>query len=69
LEGWIPFSHTITVDNGKEFAGHKEVAEVLLIDCYFAHLNHSLERGSNENLKGLIRQYSPKGSDFTEITQ
>lgn len=68
LEEWIPFIHTITADNGKEFAGHQEVAEYLNIDYYFARPYHSWERGSNENLNGLIRQYFPKGSDFTSIT-
>ena len=67
LEEWMPYLHTITADNGKEFAGHKEVAEALSIDYYFAQPYHSWERGSNENLNGLIRQYFPKGSDFTEV--
>jgi len=69
LEDWIPYINTITADNGKEFAGHEDVAEQLNIDYYFAHPYHSWERGSNENLNGLVRQYFPKGSDFTKITQ
>ena len=69
LEEWSPYLHTITADNGKEFAGHKQVTETLNIDYYFAHPYHSWERGSNENLNGLIRQYFPKGSDFSKITQ
>ncbi len=36
LEPWIPFIHTITSDNGKEFANHKAIAEELNIDFYFA---------------------------------
>jgi len=68
LEDWIPYLHTITADNGKEFAGHREVSDTLNIDYYFAHPYHSWERGSNENLNGLIRQYFPKGSDFRDIT-
>ena len=68
LEEWIPFIQTITADNGKEFAGHQNVAEFLKIDYYFAHPYHSWERGSNENLNGLIRQYFKKGSDFENIT-
>jgi len=67
LNDWIPYIHTITADNGKEFAGHEMVADNLNIDYYFAHPYHSWERGSNENLNGLIRQYFPKGSDFTKI--
>jgi len=69
LEDWIPYINTITADNGKEFAGHLKVAEHLSIDYYFAHPYHSWERGSNENLNGLIRQYFNKGSDFENITE
>ena len=68
LEDWKPYIHTITADNGKEFAGHEFVAEYLNIQYYFARPYHSWERGSNENLNGLIRQYFPKGSDFSQIS-
>lgn len=68
LIDWKPYLNTITADNGKEFAGHEVVAETLVIDYYFAHPYHSWERGSNENLNGLVRQYFPKGSDFANIT-
>jgi IS30 family transposase len=61
--------HTITSDNGKEFARHEAIAEALNADFYFAHPYASWERGLNENTNGLIRQYFPKGSDFTTITQ
>lgn len=60
---------TITSDNGKEFAGHEKVARALRADFYFAHPYSSWERGTNENTNGLIRQYFPKGMDFTTITQ
>jgi IS30 family transposase len=68
LDDWIPYIHTMTADNGKEFAGHEVVAANLDIDYYFAHPYHSWERGSNENLNGLVRQYFPKGSDFSSIS-
>ena len=68
LEEWKPYIRTITADNGKEFAGHEDVAEQLLIDYYFARPYHSWERGSNENLNGLIRQYFPKKTDFRKIS-
>lgn len=68
LEDWIPYINTITADNGKEFAGHQQVAKALNIDYFFAHPYHSWERGSNENLNGLIRQYFKKGSDFSNLT-
>jgi IS30 family transposase len=62
---WI---HTITGDNGKEFADHKKIAQQIGIDFYFAKPYHSWERGANENTNGLIRQYFPKGSSFESIT-
>lgn len=60
--------HTITSDNGKEFACHEKISLLLSIQMYFARPYHSWERGANENLNGLIRQYFPKGCDFTSIT-
>ena len=61
--------HTITSDNGKEFASHEEIGKKLKADFYFAHPFASWERGTNENTNGLIRQYFPKNRDFTTITQ
>ena len=52
--------HTITFDNGKEFAYHAAIKEELGCDNYFAHPYSSWERGLNENHNGLIRQYLPK---------
>ena len=60
--------HTLTYDNGKEFAYHMEIAKVLKADGYFAHPYHSWERGLNENTNGLIRQYLSKGTDFNKLT-
>ena len=60
--------HTITADNGKEFARHKEIAQKLGVQFYFARPYHSWERGANENTNGLIRQYIPKGTDFSTLT-
>jgi IS30 family transposase len=68
LEDWVPYIFTITSDNGKEFAEHQRVAEKLYLDYYFAHPYHSWERGSNENLNGLIRQYIPKKTDFKTLS-
>ena len=59
--------HTITSDNGKEFARHEAIAQALDADFYFAHPYASWERGLNENTNGLIRQYFPKGMDFRPI--
>lgn len=63
-----PLLQTITADNGKEFANHKEISKDLDIDFYFANPYHSWERGANENLNGLIRQYIPKKTDFALLT-
>jgi len=60
--------HTITSDNGKEFAGHSDISEKLKINFYFAKPYHSYERGANENANRLIRQYFPKKTDFSTIT-
>lgn len=69
LQDWKPLIKTITSDNGKEFANHQEISEKLEIDYYFAKPYHSWERGANENLNGLIRQYFPKKSNFENITE
>jgi len=60
---------TITSDNGVEFACHEKIVKLLDTKFYFAHPHASWERGSNENTNGLLRQYFPKKSDFTQITQ
>jgi IS30 family transposase len=62
-------THTITSDNGKEFAYHKEVAAALDADFYFANPYHSWERGLNEHTNGLIRQYLPKKSEFINVSK
>jgi transposase, IS30 family len=60
--------HTITVDNGKEFCQHEQIAAGLQARIYFAHPYSSWERGLNENTNGLVRQYFPKKHDFVGIT-
>ncbi|MCA1615177.1 MAG: IS30 family transposase [Acidobacteria bacterium] len=59
---------TITSDNGREFAWHQQIAARLEAGFYFAHPYSSWERGLNENTNGLVRQYFPKKSDFSKIT-
>jgi len=61
--------HTITSDNGKEFAAHQKIAAALKCDFYFAKPYHSWQRGSNENLNGLIRQYIPKKTIFANLSE
>ena len=60
---------TITSDTGKEFAGHEEVAKILATQFFFARPYHSWERGLNENTNELVRQYFPKGLNFSTLTQ
>lgn len=62
------FVHTITADNGREFAGHTEIAQALDTDVYFAHPYSSWERGANENANGLLRQYIKKGTDLRSVS-
>lgn len=60
--------HSITADNGKEFAYHEQISKELDTAFYFAHPYSSWERGLNENTNGLIRQYFPKNTDFKTVT-
>lgn len=60
---------TITFDNGLEFAAHEQIASAIDADIYFARPYASWERGANENMNGLIRQYFPKGTDFNLVSQ
>jgi transposase, IS30 family len=59
---------TITYDNGKEFSEHSRIASELNASCYFAKPYHSWERGLNEHTNGLVRQYLPKATDFTKVS-
>lgn len=60
---------TITMDNGTENFYHMTVAEKLRCQTYFCHPYHAWEKGTVENIIGLVRQYLPKGYDLTEITR
>lgn len=68
LAPYKKFVFTITFDNGKEFSLHEKVANALNAKVYFAHPYSSWERGLNENTNGLLRQYFPKKTSFTDIT-
>jgi transposase, IS30 family len=60
---------TITVDNGTEFHGYRDIERATGTTFYFATPYHSWERGTNENTNGLIRQYIPKRSSMKHLTQ
>lgn len=69
LEG-LPKSdrRSLTMDNGTENSGHEEITEAIGTRCFFADPYASWQRGSNEQVNGLVRRYFPKGTDFSKIT-
>lgn len=60
--------HTVTLDNGAENTNWKDMEETTHASVYYAHPYHSWERGTNENTNGLIREYFPKKTDFTLVS-
>ncbi len=69
IEGKKTLVKTITADNGTEFHQFKQVEDQASVLFFFARPYHSWERGTNENTNGLIRQYLPKGTSMTRLTQ
>jgi IS30 family transposase len=63
------YRQTLTRDRGSENLGYQALEKKLGIRCFFAHAYHSWERGSNENVNGLIRRFLPKGTDFRMIAE
>ncbi|UCF17173.1 MAG: IS30 family transposase [Phycisphaerales bacterium] len=68
--GKLPASkrHSLTLDNGREFARPVELERRLCLKIFFAHPYHAWERGTNENTNGLLRQYLPKDSDLSVLS-
>jgi IS30 family transposase len=60
--------HSLTLDNGTEFARCHRLEKHLGLKLYFADPGCPYQRGTNENTNGLIRQYFPKGTDFRDIS-
>jgi IS30 family transposase len=60
---------TITADNGTEFHQYSKIEEASSVKFYFANPYHFWERGGNENVNGLIRQYLPRGTSMNKVTQ
>jgi IS30 family transposase len=67
LTGYMHDVHTITGDNGTEFADHQTIAKKLKTDFFFTHPYSAWEKGLIENTNKLIRQYIPKGTDFNTL--
>ena len=61
--------HTLTSDNGHEFAAHEYVARKLEADFYFARPYKPWQRALNEKTNGLIREFFPKGSPLGKLSQ
>ena len=60
---------TLTLDNGTEFHNYAVLEQRFPVHVYFATPYHSWERGSNEDFNGLLRQYLPKGTCMSAVTQ
>jgi len=60
---------TIASDNGTEFHGYAKIEAATATTVYFARPHHPLQRGTNVNTNGLIRQYLPKGKSMAKLTR
>jgi IS30 family transposase len=60
---------SLTYDQGREMAAHKLFAKNAEMKVFFCHPRSPWERGTGENTNGLVRQFFPKGTDFTKVSR
>ena len=60
---------TITCDRGSEFAGWRKIEKELQCNMYFADPYCAWQKGTNENLNGLLREFYPKGLNLERVSE